>query len=174
MSCTVTTRNIVAQECMALTKNPFQFRISPLRRESGNEGQLNDEVDKVVDDDSSENVSSENVVEEQEAVDEEKSTNESSINEAKKVNATNEPTTSANQTAQSNDQSTNSEEVNDFKKGLKIDVLCKEDYYLCYFWGLNIDQFHNFMRLNSQSFKERLFDGTLFDQAFLEKSEPEL
>jgi len=165
MSCTLATRNFVAQECMALTKNPFQFRLSLLKHDqvnkTDNDQSVNDddEVDKDVAGDSIKEKSNEelektknNLKGDDKKVDELKQDNEGEIN-------------------QTTEDELN-EQLDNFKKGIRVDVLCKENYHLCYFWGVNIDQFHNFMRLNCKSFSERLFDGSLFDHAYLEKSEP--
>lgn len=153
----------VAQECMALTKNPFQFRLTPFDKQQDSESNsdaeetaLEDEVDKA-------ELSKESV------------SREASVNKSDgDKSASSREAVKESECQPSTSKEPDLDEDSDFKKGIKIDVFCKENFYLCYFWGVNIDQFHNFMRLNSQSFNDRLLDGTLFDQAYLERNTPKL
>lgn len=156
MSCVPNTHYYVAQECMSLTNNPFQFRLTPLKKQ--NESQLNDEIGE----------------EKSNKTSDESNRSNDENDSIKKETADKVNKTEINKGASTSSQKTVDDDDNDFKKGIKIDVFCKEDFYLCYYWGVNIDQFHNFMRLNTKSFNDRIFDGTLFEQAYLEKNDPEL
>lgn len=155
MSCTLGARNLVAQECMALTQNPFQFRLSVIKDDNADELNKEDEVES--EDSSRDEINGDNLKEDEKI-------NEKA-NEKANEKTNEEPKASTSQS---------DNEIDYFKKGVKIDIFCKIDFYLCYFWGVNIDQFHNFMRLNSQSFYDRLLDGSMFEQNFVEKNEPKL
>lgn len=203
MSCTITNRNYVAQESMALVRNPFQFRLSPLKpvndvideKKSDEEDQVDDEkklinessIDKdeidepdKIDKEGNESDKIDKKKEESDEIGAKKDESnkiDAKKDESNKIDEKKNETTQPNESTLNNDQTSDNEsddEIDDFKKGVRIDVLCKEDFYLCYYWGVKIDQFHNFMRLNSKNFKERMFDGSLFENAYLEMCEPKL
>lgn len=161
----------VAQETMALTKNPFQFRLTPPGRQQNSESSSDAEENQTFDDEVDEGELNKKSAASDEQV---------SANDGDKRAAANGETDEIKETKKDECKPSTSREEppaddqSDFRRGIKIDVFCKSNFYLCYFWGVNIDQFHNFMRLNSQSFNDRLIDGTLFDQAYLERNTPKL
>lgn len=157
---------------MALTKNPFQFRLTPPGRQADSESNSDAEENPARDDEVDNAELSEEDVSMNDASDGDKraaGSSKAEINGAKREvdGEESQPTASTSKQEPTAD-------VSDFRKGIKIDVFCKTNFYLCYYWGVNIDQFHNFMRLNSQSFNDRLLDGSLFDQAYLERNTPKL
>lgn len=160
----------VAQEAMALTKNPFQFRLTPPGKQQDSESN-SDAEDGSVNEENGTEPSEDASIDESDG---DKRAAGSSKAEAAKVDQEKSKPSTSQPTPSTSKQEPTADDDSDFRKGIKIDVFCKENFYLSYFWGVNIDQFHNFMRLNSQSFNDRLLDGSLFDQAYLERNTPKL
>ena len=60
------------------------------------------------------------------------------------------------------------------ESGVKVITSAQQTYWFAYFWGVNIQSFHQAMLLSWQEMKQKLLDGTLFTCQPLESSEPEL
>lgn len=60
------------------------------------------------------------------------------------------------------------------ESGVKLVTSAQQNYWFTYFWGVNIQSFHQAMLVDWQEMKRRLLDGTLFSAQPLESKEPEL
>ncbi|RWS07855.1 cytochrome b-c1 complex subunit Rieske: mitochondrial-like protein [Dinothrombium tinctorium] len=60
------------------------------------------------------------------------------------------------------------------QNGIKVTVKAERSFWLLHFWGVDINTLHNCLRLNWQSMKTEIFEGSFLENVVLSKSEIEM
>lgn len=64
--------------------------------------------------------------------------------------------------------------IKSFENGIKCHVFCDNSYWICHYFGVEINQLHHSLTQDYQSLRIQVINGTFLDDFVICKNEPDL